>query len=103
MSDDWNGGITASQIRALTASLRVAGFDSSDDGKAGARSFIAHLSNKPSLKSLKDLGWNQAKWILDRIAGRTFDGVYQPNVEKLEEMVLEWIAWQADQSGKAVA
>lgn len=90
-----NDAITSGQIKALAATLRQAGFDSTGDGKAQGRAFLAYLAGRESLESAKDLTFAQAHAVLHRLADPAAGSEYRADPQLVEAALAAWYEHQA--------
>lgn len=87
---DPNDPVTPGQIKALAATLRQAGFDSTSEGKAQGRAFIGYLAGVTPLESVKDLTFTQAHEILHRLADPAAGSEYRADPQLVEEALSDW-------------
>lgn len=87
---DPNDPVTPGQIKALAATLRQAGFDSTSEGKGQGRAFIGYLAGLPGLESVKDLTFTQAHAVLHRLADPAAGSEYRADPQLVEEALSDW-------------
>ena len=87
---DPNDPVTPGQIKALAATLRQAGFDSTSEGKAQGRAFIGYLARVQGLESVKDLTFAQAHSVLHRLADPAAGSEYRADPQLVEEALSDW-------------
>lgn len=87
---DHNDPVTAGQIKALAATLRQAGFDSTSEGKAHGRAFLGYLAGVTPLESVKDLTFEQAHKVLHRLADPAAGSEYRADPQLVEEALSDW-------------
>lgn len=87
--------IVNGQIKALAATLREAGFGSTEEGKAQGRAFLAYLAGIDELESVKDLTFDQAHKVLHRLADPAAGSEYRASPQLVEAALSAWYNAQA--------
>lgn len=90
--------ITSGQATALSVALKEAGFKTSKEGKEQGRAFVAFLTDRDELESIKDLTKAQASRALDAIGGEV-EGEYRVDREQLQSRLS---AWEEHRAGREV-